>query len=121
MSFSFGFSGDDIEGEDLNDATTNAGSPAVVGQNAPPPIPAQTHDLDEMVGKSITSLIRIRHDSLETFPKSSLSYPPSRTRSHIQSSQQHPQKATRPASPAANSSMSDFNSWPRTKEHHQTP
>jgi protein-histidine N-methyltransferase len=49
MAFSFGFSGDDIE-EDPNDAQ-NVGEKAEGGEeNGPPPIPARTHALDEMVG-----------------------------------------------------------------------
>jgi protein-histidine N-methyltransferase len=49
--FSFGFSGDDIE-VDPNDAPNvqdkRGDAPA---ETAPPPIPARTHDLDELVGK----------------------------------------------------------------------
>lgn len=51
MSFSFGFSGDDIE-EDPNDAANNAETTLGVGRDAPPLIPARTHDLGELVGKS---------------------------------------------------------------------
>jgi protein-histidine N-methyltransferase len=48
MSFSFGFSGDDIE-EDPNDVVEqNQQEP--VQEDGPPPIPARTHELDEMVG-----------------------------------------------------------------------
>ncbi|KAF2676998.1 hypothetical protein K458DRAFT_396431 [Lentithecium fluviatile CBS 122367] len=48
MSFSFGFAGDDIE-EDPDDAPTNPQTAAGAGRNAPPPIPAQTHDIDELL------------------------------------------------------------------------
>jgi protein-histidine N-methyltransferase len=51
MSFSFGFSGDDIE-EDPNDVVEQ--SQQEQGQNSdengPPPIAARTHDLNELVG-----------------------------------------------------------------------
>lgn len=50
MSFSFGFSGDDIE-EDPNNATTTAQNDLATTQDAPAPIPARTHALDELVGK----------------------------------------------------------------------
>ncbi|KAH5009600.1 hypothetical protein HBH69_163160 [Parastagonospora nodorum] len=50
MSFSFGFSGDDIE-EDPNDVVPQnqqeQGQPT--DANGPPPIPARSHDLDEML------------------------------------------------------------------------
>jgi protein-histidine N-methyltransferase len=53
MAFSFGFSGDDIE-EDPNDASNAQQDTPMVedGGNGPPPIKAQTHDLDEMVCKT---------------------------------------------------------------------
>jgi protein-histidine N-methyltransferase len=51
MSFSFGFSGDDIE-HDPNDVGSNAENTTDAGQDAPPPIPAQAHDLNELVGKT---------------------------------------------------------------------
>jgi protein-histidine N-methyltransferase len=51
MAFSFGFSGDDIE-EDPNDVVMEDQQDR--GQqsstDAPPPIPARAHDLDELVG-----------------------------------------------------------------------
>lgn len=50
MAFSFGFSGDDIE-EDPNDVQEQSGQPTgAVESHVPPPIAAQTLDLDEMVG-----------------------------------------------------------------------
>jgi hypothetical protein len=48
MSFSFGFSGDDIE-EDPNDATTPSHAQTTTQEAGPAPLPAQTHDLGEMV------------------------------------------------------------------------
>ena len=51
MSFSFGFSGDDIE-HDPADIASNEQNVADVAQDAPPPIPARAHDLDELVGKA---------------------------------------------------------------------
>ena len=52
MSFSFGFSGDDIE-EDVHDAAQSTQPPTAASTtSAPPPIPARTHDLDELVGKA---------------------------------------------------------------------
>jgi hypothetical protein len=48
MSFSFGFSGDDIE-EDPNDAATQSHAQATIQASGPAPLPAQTHDLGEMV------------------------------------------------------------------------
>ncbi|USP79259.1 uncharacterized protein yc1106_06533 [Curvularia clavata] len=50
MAFSFGFSGDDIE-EDPNDVQEQSGqqTTADAESNAPPPIAARTHDLDEML------------------------------------------------------------------------
>lgn len=54
MSFSFGFSGDDIE-EDVQDvapSTQPPNAPSTTTSSAPPPIPARTHDLDELVGKA---------------------------------------------------------------------
>ena len=55
MSFSFGFSGDDIE-EDSNATSPNndldASATASTTTDSPPPIPARTHDLDELVGKN---------------------------------------------------------------------
>lgn len=49
--FSFGFSGDDIE-EDPNDAPNQNDDSAMEGvESGPSPIPAQTHSLDELVGK----------------------------------------------------------------------
>jgi protein-histidine N-methyltransferase len=49
MSFAFGFSGDDIE-EDPNDITPqHQQEHTQPTDNAPPPIPARTHDLDELV------------------------------------------------------------------------
>lgn len=58
MSFSFGFSGDDIE-EDTN-ATSLNNNPNVSTPStadSPPPIPARTHDLDELVGKNPQKII----------------------------------------------------------------
>lgn len=51
MAFSFGFSGDDIE-EDPNDVVqeTQQGNANAQGSDDPPPIPARTHGLDELVG-----------------------------------------------------------------------
>lgn len=54
MSFSFGFSGDDIE-EDVDHVSQTAPSTVGTATNAPPPIPARTHDLDEVVGKEYTN------------------------------------------------------------------
>lgn len=53
MSFSFGFSGDDIE-EDSNATSLNNNLNVSTTSTAdsPPPIPARTHDLDELVGKN---------------------------------------------------------------------
>jgi protein-histidine N-methyltransferase len=50
MSFSFGFSGDDIE-EDPNDVNTQNQQEHVQedATPSPVPIPARTHDLDELV------------------------------------------------------------------------
>ncbi|KAF1971653.1 hypothetical protein BU23DRAFT_581470 [Bimuria novae-zelandiae CBS 107.79] len=48
MSFNFGFSGDDIE-EDVNDASQATRTTAEAASNAPPPIPARTHDLHELL------------------------------------------------------------------------
>jgi protein-histidine N-methyltransferase len=48
MSFSFGFSGDDIE-HDPTEVFNHAENVADAGQDVPPPIPAQSHDLDELV------------------------------------------------------------------------
>jgi protein-histidine N-methyltransferase len=48
MAFSFGFSGDDIE-EDPNDVQDQGQQPATTDSDVPPPIPAKTHDLDELV------------------------------------------------------------------------
>jgi protein-histidine N-methyltransferase len=56
MAFSFGFSGDDIE-EDPNDMQEQSGQQTGAAEsNVPPPIPAQTHDLDEMVGFQSSSI-----------------------------------------------------------------
>jgi protein-histidine N-methyltransferase len=53
MAFSFGFSGDDIE-EDPNDIPQqNEQELGQQTEDVPPPIPARTHDLDEMVGMRI--------------------------------------------------------------------
>lgn len=49
MSFSFGFSGDDIEA-DPDDVSQTIQSTSTIAQDAPPPIPAQTHDLNDLVG-----------------------------------------------------------------------
>ena len=49
--FSFGFSGDDIE-EDPNDVSNTTIANPGTTENGPPPIEAQTHDLDELVGKT---------------------------------------------------------------------
>ncbi|KAF2638420.1 hypothetical protein P280DRAFT_84017 [Massarina eburnea CBS 473.64] len=50
MSFSFGFSGDDIEEDPNVPSTTDQDAPtAATEQNTAPPIPAQTHDLNEML------------------------------------------------------------------------
>jgi protein-histidine N-methyltransferase len=54
MSFSFGFSGDDIE-EDPNDAATQSHAQATVQASGPAPLPAQTHDLEEMVCTAVLS------------------------------------------------------------------
>jgi protein-histidine N-methyltransferase len=60
MSFSFGFSGDDIE-EDPNDAVEHnqqeqgQSGDADGGATGPQPIPARAHDLDEVVCISPTS------------------------------------------------------------------
>jgi protein-histidine N-methyltransferase len=50
MSFSFGFSGDDIE-EDPNDVVEHQQQEQGhnTSENGPPPLPAKTHDLSEMV------------------------------------------------------------------------
>ncbi|KAH8728345.1 hypothetical protein GQ44DRAFT_45854 [Phaeosphaeriaceae sp. PMI808] len=48
MSFSFGFSGDDIE-EDPNDVTEQSQQEQGQNTEAPPPIAARTHDLDELL------------------------------------------------------------------------
>ncbi|KAJ4292774.1 hypothetical protein N0V90_009437 [Kalmusia sp. IMI 367209] len=48
MSFSFGFSGDDIE-EDPHDVSQTIQNVTDAGQDTPPPIPARTHDLDELL------------------------------------------------------------------------
>jgi len=62
MSFSFGFSGDDIE-EDPNDVVPQnqqeQGQPS--DANGPPPIPAKSHDLDEMVGTQHTQKPLLSH------------------------------------------------------------
>jgi protein-histidine N-methyltransferase len=59
MSFSFGFSGDDIE-EDPNDAMDGVQQeqrkPRDGDTTAPQPIPARLHDLDEMVSHTYTQL-----------------------------------------------------------------
>jgi protein-histidine N-methyltransferase len=51
MSFSFGFSGDDIE-EDPNDVVqpNQQEQDQAMDVDGPAPIPARAHDLDEMVG-----------------------------------------------------------------------
>lgn len=49
MAFSFGFSGDDIE-EDPNDISEPQGN-TQQNDDVPQPIPARSHDLDELVGK----------------------------------------------------------------------
>jgi len=50
MAFSFGFSGDDIE-EDPDDMVVDTPQePLQSSGDAPPPIPARSHDLDELVG-----------------------------------------------------------------------
>lgn len=51
MSFSFGFSGDDIE-EDPNDAVAQTQVQDTPEADVPPPIEAKTHDLDELVSTS---------------------------------------------------------------------
>jgi protein-histidine N-methyltransferase len=51
MSFSFGFSGDDIE-YDPTETPNHADTVADAGQDVPPPIPAQSHDVDELVSRS---------------------------------------------------------------------
>ena len=52
-SFSFGFSGDDIE-QDPNDVSNAVEALPQTAHDTPPPIPARTHDLDELVGKKPT-------------------------------------------------------------------
>jgi hypothetical protein len=54
MAFSFGFSGDDIE-EDLNDVQDQEQQQPTTTSDAPSPIPARTHDLDELVGLHVSS------------------------------------------------------------------
>ncbi|KAL5424079.1 hypothetical protein PMIN04_003404 [Paraphaeosphaeria minitans] len=48
MSFSFGFAGDDIEA-DTEDVSQSTQPAAAAAQDAPPPVPAQTHNLDELL------------------------------------------------------------------------
>ncbi|KAH9863620.1 hypothetical protein J1614_009552 [Plenodomus biglobosus] len=48
MAFSFGFSGDDIE-EDPNDVVDQTQQADSSSSHVPPPIPARTHDLDELL------------------------------------------------------------------------
>ncbi|KAF2846939.1 hypothetical protein T440DRAFT_557841 [Plenodomus tracheiphilus IPT5] len=48
MAFSFGFSGDDIE-EDPNDVVDQTQQTDAASSNIPPPVPARTHDLDELL------------------------------------------------------------------------
>lgn len=55
MAFSFGFSGDDIE-EDPDDMVVDTQQEqGHISADAPPPIPARSHDLDELVGMRTTS------------------------------------------------------------------
>ena len=56
MSFSFGFSGDDIE-EDPNDVVPQAQEQNTPGADVPPPIEARAHDLDELVSTSSNTVI----------------------------------------------------------------
>lgn len=66
MSFSFGFSGDDIE-EDPNDAVPQnqqeQGQPS--DANGAPPLPAKSHDLDEMVGTQHTPKPPLSHIGID--------------------------------------------------------
>jgi len=48
MSFSFGFSGDDIE-EDPNDVAPQTQRTSAPGADVPPPIEAGAHDIEELV------------------------------------------------------------------------
>jgi protein-histidine N-methyltransferase len=52
MAFSFGFSGDDIE-EDPNDVQEQNAQEQGQESDVPPPIPAKTHGVDELVGMRI--------------------------------------------------------------------
>jgi hypothetical protein len=65
MSFSFGFSGDDIE-EDPNDVNTQNQQEHVQEDTtpSPAPIPARTHDLDELVGTRVKFLTVILLDPI---------------------------------------------------------
>ncbi|KAH8630490.1 hypothetical protein IG631_15067 [Alternaria alternata] len=66
MAFSFGFSGDDIE-EDPNDVQDQGQQPATTDSDVPPPIPAKTHDLDEL---NVVDITEYRTDipQLSTLP-----------------------------------------------------
>jgi hypothetical protein len=73
MAFSFGFSGDDIE-EDPNDLVAETNQSSVASghgpSDQPPPIPAKTHDLDELVGMrlfKIHMINRLTNDSCPVF------------------------------------------------------
>ena len=59
MAFSFGFSGDDIE-EDPDDMVMDTPQEPHAVQSsgdAPQPIPARSHDLDELVGMRLRVLL----------------------------------------------------------------
>jgi protein-histidine N-methyltransferase len=69
MSFSFGFSGDDIE-EDPNDVVEQKHQEQghSSNENGPPPIPAKTHDLSEMVGIILLSHVYTAFSLHKTIP-----------------------------------------------------
>ncbi|EMD85508.1 hypothetical protein COCC4DRAFT_44817 [Bipolaris maydis ATCC 48331] len=76
MAFSFGFSGDDIE-EDPNDVQEQSGQPTgAVESHVPPPIAAQTLDLDEMLS-TLPDKISFSTVSL-TSPKGNIAHLPRR-------------------------------------------
>ncbi|CAI6339420.1 unnamed protein product [Periconia digitata] len=65
MSFSFGFSGDDIEEDTTTDnpSLKNQNQSTTTTSDVPPPIPAQTHDLSELLS---TLPSKIAYNILET-------------------------------------------------------
>ena len=78
MAFSFGFSGDDIE-EDPNDLVADTQQSSVPGGDStsdqPPPIPAKTHDLDELVGVGVCRISTTNRLTNDSYPVSQINYP----------------------------------------------